>query len=42
MGAIKPGFVDRMTHSEYSRDLDQVLTFEKAARKLERTRVLKD
>jgi predicted nucleic-acid-binding protein len=40
LAAAKPGFVDRMIHAGYMGDLDQMLTFEKAARKLPRTRVL--
>lgn len=40
LAAAKPGFVDRMIHAEYAGTLDQVLTFEKAARKLPHTRVL--
>ena len=39
--AAKPGFVDRMIHAGYVRELDTMLTFERAARKLARTRVLK-
>jgi predicted nucleic-acid-binding protein len=40
LAAAKPGFVDRMIHAGYVSNLDQMLSFEKAARKLLRTRVL--
>ena len=40
LAGAKPGFVDRMIHAEYVRDFDRMLTFEKAARKLPRTRLL--
>jgi len=38
LAAAKPSFVDRMIRCGYTRELDQVFTFEKAARKLARTR----
>ncbi|MGH7900075.1 MAG: hypothetical protein ACREQQ_19125 [Candidatus Binatia bacterium] len=41
IAATKPGFVDRMIHEGYSRELDVMLAFERAARKLGRTRVLR-
>ena len=40
LAGAKPGFVDRMIHAGYVRDCEQMLTFETAARKLSRTRVL--
>lgn len=40
LASAKPGFVDRMIHAAYAGTLDQVLTFEKAARTLPHTRVL--
>jgi predicted nucleic-acid-binding protein len=39
LAAAKPGFVDRMIHAGYVGNLDQMLSFEKAARRLVRTRV---
>lgn len=42
LAGAKPGFVDRMIHGEYiSGEVDRVLTFERAAGKLPRARVLK-
>lgn len=41
LATAKPGLVDRMIHSGYLDNADQILTFEKATRKLARTRVLK-
>jgi len=41
LATAKPGFVDRMIHADYLRDAGRVLTFEKAAGKLPRARVLK-
>lgn len=41
LATAKPGLVDRLIHADYVRVLDQVLTFEKAAGKLGRARVLK-
>jgi hypothetical protein len=40
LATTKPGFVGRMIHTGYVRDAHRMLTFEKAAGKLERTRVL--
>jgi predicted nucleic-acid-binding protein len=40
LASAKPGFVDRMIHAGYLRSLDQTLTFERAAGKLARARVL--
>jgi predicted nucleic-acid-binding protein len=41
LAAAKPGFVDRMIHGGYVvQEVDRILTFEKAAGKLPRTRVL--
>lgn len=40
LATAKPGFVDRMIHAGYVSNLDQMLSFEKAARRLLRTRVL--
>ena len=40
LASAKPGFVDRMIHEGYLRSLDQTLTFERAAGKLARARVL--
>jgi predicted nucleic-acid-binding protein len=40
LASAKPGFVDRMIHEGYLRSLDQTLTFERAAGKLTRARVL--
>ena len=40
LATAQPGFVDRMIHAEYVRIADQMLTFEKAARRLPKTRVL--
>ncbi len=40
LAGAKPGFVDRLIHAGYIKSVDQMLTFEKAARKLSRTRVL--
>lgn len=41
LAVAKPGFVDRMIHAEYVGNLGQMLSFEKAARRLARTRVLR-
>lgn len=42
LAGAKPGFVDRMIHGEYIvGEVDRVLTFERAAGKLPRARVLK-
>src|SRR5262249_27098784 len=40
LATAKPGFVDRMIHAGYLQQYDAMLTFEKAARKLGRTRML--
>ena len=40
LSSTRPGFVDRMIHAEYARIADTMLTFERAARKLSKTRVL--
>lgn len=40
LATAKPGFMDRMIHAGYMHDLDEMLTFEKAAGKLPHTRVL--
>jgi len=40
LATAKPGLVDRLIHGGYVREVDQIVTFEKAARKLPRTRVL--
>lgn len=40
LASSKPGFVDRMIHGEYTTRCEGMATFEKAARKLPRTRVL--
>lgn len=41
LDAAKPGFVDRLIHADYAAGGGEMATFEKAAGKLERTRVLK-
>jgi predicted nucleic-acid-binding protein len=40
LASAKPGFVDRLIHEDYLSGLDETLTFEKAAGKLPRARVL--
>ncbi len=40
LASAQPGFVDRMIHAEYARTANAMLTFEQAARKLPKTRVL--
>jgi hypothetical protein len=40
LAGSNPGFVDRLIHAEYDRLADEMLTFEKAARALSKTRVL--
>ena len=40
LATANPGFVDRMIHAAYLSIVDQMLSFERAARKLPRTRVL--
>lgn len=40
LAGSNPGFVDRIIHAEYDRLADEMLTFEKAARALSKTRVL--
>jgi predicted nucleic-acid-binding protein len=40
LATANPGFVDRLIHASYLETADQMLTFEKAARKLGKTRVL--
>jgi predicted nucleic-acid-binding protein len=40
LDTAKPGFVDRLIHGGYLRHADAVVSFEKSARRLPRTRVL--
>lgn len=40
MASAKPGFVDRLIHGAYANVADQMVTFEKAAKKLKSVRVL--
>jgi predicted nucleic-acid-binding protein len=40
LAAARPGLVDRLIHAEYQQVADEMLTFEKAAARLPRARVL--
>ena len=40
LGRAGPGFVDRLIHGDYSRNDGEMATFEKAAGRLDRVRVL--
>lgn len=40
LATAQPGLVDRLIHAEYVGIADQMLTFEKAARRLSKTRIV--
>jgi predicted nucleic-acid-binding protein len=40
LSSAKPGFVDRLIHGGYTAEADEMVTFEKAAGKLDSVRVL--
>jgi hypothetical protein len=41
LAVARPGLVDRLIHAEYIRAANEMLTFEKAAARLPRVRVLR-